>query len=423
MKNILDIFLPYQKKFFLNDKRRKIWISSRQIGKSFTIAGILCYKSLSKKNGLSLCISTGSRAASEIIRKCEQFAEAIKVLSDGEIDYTSSFDSIKFNNGSRVLSLPSSTDGSNLRGYTGNCCDYDTKVTIQLPQGRILQMKVGIINNIMTTYYILYQIANLVNGKIYIGKHKTKHLADKYFGSGTELKKEMKIMGAENFEMTVLCYLNNQEELDLLESLVVNSEFCAREDTYNIHTGCRNPILQGKLNPMYKVPSPLTGVSRKDLKGRKLDEDHRANISAGVREMYRRHPEIKEKISKASLEMYRKHPERLKRRHLYYDTISKQVVVIHPSEWREIKDKSQYLKFDRTVLPTNEFTTKEVTIEKMRMKRSGTHWWNNGVKQVLSVECPGDGWVRGRCDNTNSGRKYSEFTRMKMSLSQLERNK
>ena len=111
MKNIMDIFLPYQKKFFLNDKRREIWISSRQIGKSFTIAGILCYKSLSKKNGLSLCISTGSRAASEIIRKCEQFAEAIKVLSDGEIDYTSSFDSIKFNNGSRVLSLPSSTDG------------------------------------------------------------------------------------------------------------------------------------------------------------------------------------------------------------------------------------------------------------------------------------------------------------------------
>ena len=122
---LIDLAYPYQKDFILNPRKRKIWISSRQIGKSWSIALLLCYKSLSKKNGLSLCISTGSRAASEIIRKCEQFAEAIKVLSDGEIDYTSSFDSIKFNNGSRVLSLPSSTDGSNLRGYTGNCVCID----------------------------------------------------------------------------------------------------------------------------------------------------------------------------------------------------------------------------------------------------------------------------------------------------------
>ena len=122
---LIDLAYPYQKDFILNPRKRKIWVSSRQIGKSWSIALILCYKSLSKKNGLSLCISTGSRAASEIIRKCEQFAEAIKVLSDGEIDYTSSFDSIKFNNGSRVLSLPSSTDGSNLRGYTGNCVCID----------------------------------------------------------------------------------------------------------------------------------------------------------------------------------------------------------------------------------------------------------------------------------------------------------
>lgn len=125
MKNITDIFLDYQKNFFLNEKHRKIWISSRQIGKSFTIAGILAYKALSTKNGLSLCISTGARAATEIIRKCAQFAEAIKVLSNGEIDYTSSYDTIKFSNGSRILSLPSSTDGSNLRGYTANCVCID----------------------------------------------------------------------------------------------------------------------------------------------------------------------------------------------------------------------------------------------------------------------------------------------------------
>lgn len=125
MLKILDIFLKYQQKFFLNKKKRKILLSSRQIGKSFTIAGILCFKALSKHNGLSLCISTGSRAAGEIIRKCAQFAEAIKVLSKGKIDYSASFDQIKFSNGCRVLSLPSSTDGANLRGFTANCVCVD----------------------------------------------------------------------------------------------------------------------------------------------------------------------------------------------------------------------------------------------------------------------------------------------------------
>lgn len=123
MKSLTDIFLSYQKEFFLNSKKRKIWISSRQVGKSFTIAGLLCYKALLKDNGLSLCVSVNSRSASEILKKCAQFAEAVKTLSDGKITYTASFDSIKFSNGSRVLSLPSTSDS--LRGFSAQCVCID----------------------------------------------------------------------------------------------------------------------------------------------------------------------------------------------------------------------------------------------------------------------------------------------------------
>ena len=28
---------------------------------------------------------------------------------------------------------------------------------------------------------------------------------------------------------------------------------------------------------------------------------------------------------------------------------------------------------------------------------TGMKWWNNGVKNIRSKECPGNGWVRGRC--------------------------
>lgn len=120
---ILDIFLPYQKKFFTNPAKRKIWVSSRQIGKSFCVAGILTFKALQKHNGLAICISVNSRSASEIITKCKQFAESVKVLSNNAITYTASFDTIRFSNGSRIMSLPSTADS--LRGWSSQCVVVD----------------------------------------------------------------------------------------------------------------------------------------------------------------------------------------------------------------------------------------------------------------------------------------------------------
>ena len=120
---LLDIFLPYQKKFFTNPARRKIWVSARQIGKSFCVAGILTLKALQKQNGLAICISVNSRSASEIISKCKQFAESVKVLSNNAITYTASFDTIRFSNGSRIMSLPSTADS--LRGWSAQCVVVD----------------------------------------------------------------------------------------------------------------------------------------------------------------------------------------------------------------------------------------------------------------------------------------------------------
>lgn len=85
--------------------------------------------------------------------------------------------------------------------------------------------------------YILYRITNLVNGKIYIGKHHCKNLDDSYFGSGTMLWRAFRKYGRENFVFELLYELQNPDELALLEECVVTQGFCERTDTYNLKVG------------------------------------------------------------------------------------------------------------------------------------------------------------------------------------------
>ena len=86
-------------------------------------------------------------------------------------------------------------------------------------------------------HYLIYQITNLVNGKIYIGKHETTNIEDDYFGSGKYLLNAINKHGLENFEFKILIDLKNKEEMNLLEKMVVTEEFCKRDDVYNIKVG------------------------------------------------------------------------------------------------------------------------------------------------------------------------------------------
>lgn len=94
---------------------------------------ISAYKALSYPNGLSLCISTGSRAASELIKKVHLMAESVKKMTNGAIDYIPSADACKFSNGSRVISLPSGNPIA-LRGWSAQCVLIDECAFIESPQ-------------------------------------------------------------------------------------------------------------------------------------------------------------------------------------------------------------------------------------------------------------------------------------------------
>lgn len=86
-------------------------------------------------------------------------------------------------------------------------------------------------------FYTIYKITNQINGKFYIGRHKTKDLNDSYMGSGKYLKHAQAKYGIENFKKEILFVFDTTEEMYAKEAEIVNEEFLAEENTYNVKVG------------------------------------------------------------------------------------------------------------------------------------------------------------------------------------------
>jgi hypothetical protein len=86
-------------------------------------------------------------------------------------------------------------------------------------------------------HYYLYEIKNLINGKIYVGVHKTNNLDDGYMGSGKLIKRAIEKHGSENFTKTILETFDTLEEMFAREREVVDKQFLARDDVYNLRRG------------------------------------------------------------------------------------------------------------------------------------------------------------------------------------------
>jgi hypothetical protein len=86
-------------------------------------------------------------------------------------------------------------------------------------------------------FYYLYEIKNNLNGKIYVGVHKTNNMNDGYMGSGKSIRAAINKYGIGNFTKNILEIFTTSEEMFAREAEVVTDEFLLRENVYNLCRG------------------------------------------------------------------------------------------------------------------------------------------------------------------------------------------
>lgn len=85
--------------------------------------------------------------------------------------------------------------------------------------------------------FTVYKVTNLIDGKIYIGKHKCSCSNCVYYGSGIHISKAIKKYGKKNFAKEILAICASEEEMNTLEEQIVTDQFIADPLTYNLSVG------------------------------------------------------------------------------------------------------------------------------------------------------------------------------------------
>lgn len=125
IKNPLALLLGHQRSYVEDDARFKIWLASRQVGKSFAAACEVVVHCHKHPGTMWVILSAGERQALEFMEKVKQWVRAFDlVLADEKIERVAGTESllksaeIRLPNGSRIVALPANADTA--RGYSAN---------------------------------------------------------------------------------------------------------------------------------------------------------------------------------------------------------------------------------------------------------------------------------------------------------------
>ncbi len=125
---------------------------------------------------------------------------------------------------------------------------------------------------------IVYLTTNLINGKQYVGSHKTLNENDGYLGSGKILTKAISKYGKFNFKREIIKECNCITEAQLLEEKYINEYNTLLPNGYNL--------------------SPVGGCGIPRKSWGKHTQETKDKIKKSTKEAYK-NPELREKISKS----------------------------------------------------------------------------------------------------------------------------
>lgn len=247
-----------------------------------------------------------------------------------------------------------------------------------------------------SVYGYIYMILNKINGKTYVGKHKSHPKKDwqndNYMGSGGKrYQNAIKKYGIENFEKFLITYTESEKDA------------CEKEEFWIAH---------------YKA---LGKAEYNMQKGGQGDGSYRKGKS--YEELYgeERAKELKSKLSDSHMD------------HIPWNKGTKGEVIAWNKGLEtpeEVKEKQSQAKKERPVRYWKGKTFSDEHKRKLAEARkgkppankgiTGKHWYTNGIedKQYFPEEVP-EGWVKGR--NKVKGRKQSEEEKQKRREAALKR--
>lgn len=244
---------------------------------------------------------------------------------------------------------------------------------------------------------------------IYIGQHQTDDINDNYMGSGLRIKRAIEKYGVENFEKTVLFECSSAEEMNAKEAEIVNEDFIARDDVYNIELGGKG----GWTHLTFKEKSQ---ASKRRWQNTTQEEKEQFKYKCSIKSKQWNETvdkvAWKKKISESLKRVYAEHPEKHGTRGKHWKSAKTSLKMKDPSINAMKRSKWIYnlQTFEYKIWPKNQELPigwafgKKPPKPDTRDRNSpafGHVWINDGhnnkfVKIEVIEEYLKQGWIKGR---------------------------